>query len=119
MIIVGGNRRLNNPDDFVRTEIAAALQRDIPVAPILLDDGSGPKSEQLPSDLKELPGRMALKVHHASFDGDIAMLIRGLRAQPYRPSPTDGSKSAKSLFFPVRDWDPNIREGLAWVLSLF
>src|SRR5712671_6332830 len=28
-----GNRRLDNPEDFVRVEIAAALQRDIPVIP--------------------------------------------------------------------------------------
>src|SRR5262245_15930802 len=33
-----GNRRLNNPNDFVRSEIAAALQRNIPVIPILLDN---------------------------------------------------------------------------------
>ena len=32
-----GIRRLDNPTDFVRIEIAAALQREIPVIPILLD----------------------------------------------------------------------------------
>ena len=32
-----GNRRLENPNDFVRVEIAAALQRNIPVVPILVD----------------------------------------------------------------------------------
>jgi len=32
-----GNRRLDDPNDFVRVEIAAALQRNIPVIPILLE----------------------------------------------------------------------------------
>ena len=42
-----GKRRLDNPNDFVRVEIAAALQRNIPVIPILLDGVkvSSPSSE--------------------------------------------------------------------------
>ena len=42
-----GNRRLDDPNDFVRIEIAAALQRDIPVIPILLDNAKIPKASQL------------------------------------------------------------------------
>src|SRR5215813_5857594 len=38
-----GTRRLDNPTDFVRIEIAAALQREIPVIPILLDGTRVPK----------------------------------------------------------------------------
>jgi hypothetical protein len=38
-----GNRRLDDPHDFVRVEIAAALQRDIPVIPILLDGAKVPR----------------------------------------------------------------------------
>jgi hypothetical protein len=37
-----GNRRLDDPKDFVRIEIAAALQRNIPVIPILLDGATIP-----------------------------------------------------------------------------
>ena len=34
-----GHRRLDQPDDYVRVEIAAALNRDIPVIPVLIDGG--------------------------------------------------------------------------------
>jgi hypothetical protein len=43
-----GSRRLDDPNDFVRMEIATALQRDIPIIPILLDGGKLPMSDQLP-----------------------------------------------------------------------
>ncbi|MCB1509456.1 MAG: SUMF1/EgtB/PvdO family nonheme iron enzyme [Hyphomicrobiaceae bacterium] len=82
-----GNRRLENPHDFVRIEIATALTRDIPVIPILLEGTRVPKSEQLPDDLKELSLRNGLDVRHASFHNDMDKLIRGLRpAAPAAPS---------------------------------
>ena len=43
-----GNRRLENPDDFVRIEIGTALKRGIPVIPILLEGTRVPKADQLP-----------------------------------------------------------------------
>jgi hypothetical protein len=52
-----GNRRLDNPYDYVRIEISAALKRDIPVIPILIDGTRVPKADQLPDDLKALPLR--------------------------------------------------------------
>jgi len=75
-----GNRRLENPNDFVRIEIAAALQRDIPVIPILLNGARIPKADQLPDDLKELASRNGLDVRHASFQSDMERLVRGLKA---------------------------------------
>lgn len=76
-----GNRRLDNKNDFVRNEIATALQRDIPVIPILLDGAKIPKSEQLPKDLEALTARNGLDVRHASFHIDIDRLITSLRGQ--------------------------------------
>jgi hypothetical protein len=81
-----GKRRLDNPNDFVRIEITAALQRDIPVIPILLDGAEIPNAARLPKDLKELALRNGLEVRHASFHSDMARLIRGLKAQLDRPS---------------------------------
>jgi hypothetical protein len=44
-----GQRRLDSPNDFVRVEIAAALRRNIPVIPILLEGTEVPRSDQLPT----------------------------------------------------------------------
>jgi hypothetical protein len=76
-----GNRRLDNPHDFVRIEIGAALQRNILVIPILLDGAKVPKANQLPKDLEELSIRNGLDVRHASFQNDMDKLIRGLKGQ--------------------------------------
>jgi hypothetical protein len=76
-----GARRLDDPDDFVRIEIGAALQRNIPVIPILLDGAKVPKANQLPEDLKELAMRNWLEVRHVSFHSDLDKLVRNLKAQ--------------------------------------
>ncbi len=73
-----GNRRLDDPHDYVRVEIAAALQRDIPVIPVLLDGAEIPKVDELPTDLEELALRNGLYVRHASFHSDMERLIAGL-----------------------------------------
>jgi hypothetical protein len=79
-----GNRRLDNPNDFVRVEIAAALQREIPVIPILLEGTPVPNADQLPKDLQELSLRNGINVHHASFHNDMDRLIQGLRGESRR-----------------------------------
>jgi hypothetical protein len=85
-----GNRRLDDPNDFVRIEIAAALQRSIPVIPILLDGGRIPKATQLPEDLKELALRNGMEIRHASFQDDMNRLIRGLKGHSDQAGAVDG-----------------------------
>jgi formylglycine-generating enzyme required for sulfatase activity len=77
-----GRRRLDNPSDFVRIEIAEALAREIPVVPMLLDGTPMPKIDQLPADLKELVDRQAEIVEYRTFDTDVARLIQKLRLGP-------------------------------------
>jgi formylglycine-generating enzyme required for sulfatase activity len=81
-----GNRRLDSANDFVRIEIASALQRDIPVIPILLEGTRVPNADQLPDDLKRLALQNGLDVRHASFHNDMDKLIRGLRRQGVPPN---------------------------------
>jgi hypothetical protein len=85
-----GNRRLDDPNDFVRIEIAAALQRNIPVIPVLLEGARMPKATELPEDLKELALRNGMEIRHASFQDDMNRRIRGLRGQADQAGAADG-----------------------------
>ena len=82
-----GNRRLDNPNDLVRLEIAAALTRDVPVIPIFLDGAKLPKRHELPEDIQELSMRNGLDVRHASFDSDMDTLIDHIRGSKAPISP--------------------------------
>src|SRR5262245_19891472 len=74
-----GDRRLDNPDDFVAIEIAAALARDIRVIPVLVDGARMPKASQLPDSLKPLARRHAIEVRHAHFGHDAEALVARMR----------------------------------------
>lgn len=76
-----GNRRLDDPQDFVRLELASALRRDIPVIPVLVRGAKMPTAEQLPEDLKDLAYRNAVELTHARWKSDVQVLIQALR--PY------------------------------------
>ena len=49
-----GGRRLDDENDRHRREIEVALDREIPVLPVLIDDADMPSEEQLPGKLKRL-----------------------------------------------------------------
>jgi TIR domain-containing protein len=74
-----GQRRLDDDSDFVRLEIASALQRDIPVVPVLVRGARMPRAEQLPADLRELAYRNAVELTHARWKSDVRVLIQALR----------------------------------------
>jgi hypothetical protein len=70
-----GTRRLDNPDDWVRVEIEAALQRDIRIIPILVDGAVLPQANDLPLSLRPLTRRQARELSHVSFQSDVMYLI--------------------------------------------
>jgi hypothetical protein len=75
---VEGSRRLENPDDFVRLEIATALKRNIRVIPVLVDGALMPRLSDLPDDLRALVRRNAVEVSHNRFSDDLDRLIAAL-----------------------------------------
>ena len=73
-----GVPRLRAPDDFVRLEIEAALERDIPVIPILVDGAEMPGTDRLPSSIASLSRRQALELSPSRFDIDVGRLLGAL-----------------------------------------
>lgn len=73
-----GRRRLDNGDDFVRLEIAAALKRSIAVIPVLLQGAAMPRDDELPSDLAGLARLNALELRHTRWEADFAQLLATL-----------------------------------------
>ncbi len=75
----GGGSRLDDPQDFVRLEITAALARDIRVIPVLLDGATMPTEADLPEPLQPLARRNALEVSNSRFRSDTDSLISTVR----------------------------------------
>ena len=73
-----GSRRLDNPNDFVRIEIEAALLRDIRVIPVLVDGAPMPGERELPDTLRSLAGRNAVRLAHERFGADASDLTAAL-----------------------------------------
>jgi lanthanide-dependent methanol dehydrogenase len=74
-----GHRRLDDPDDLLRIEIAAALARNIRVIPVLVDGARTPKADELPDSLKRLGRRNAVEVRNAQFSRDAEALVSKVR----------------------------------------
>ncbi len=73
-----GRRRLDDPDDFVRLEIEAALSRGVRVIPVLVDGARMPPADELPDSLAALVRRQALELSPARFDFDTSRLLKVL-----------------------------------------
>jgi hypothetical protein len=63
-----GQRRLDDPQDYVRLEIEAALIRNIRVIPILMDEARMPRANELPATLTPLVHRMAVEINPLTFN---------------------------------------------------
>jgi hypothetical protein len=70
-----GRRRLDDPDDFVRVEIEAALRRRVRVIPVLTDEARMPRADELPASLATLVRRQALELSPARFEFDTSRLL--------------------------------------------
>jgi tetratricopeptide (TPR) repeat protein len=90
---IDSRARLDEPDDYVRLEIATVLQREILLVPILAGGAKMPKGEEMPAPLAQLSRTSALEIR---VDSDLELLTRVLeRKLPIRvtePPPLDASQ---------------------------
>ena len=120
--------------DYVRIEIGAALQRRIPVIPVLLDKASVPK--ELPNDNEELSKRHAAELRHGKdFKSQLDRLIKGVglyittanvasplvkksmaTSQPVKPyefpAPPDVVKKVKNNKSKISRTNPSVKAGV-------
>lgn len=84
-----GRRRLDDPGDYARLEIATALKRsDVRVIPVLVEGAEMPGAETLPEELKPLARRNAIELTDKRWEFDVSTLIETLRkALGIDPSP--------------------------------
>jgi TIR domain len=104
-----GRARLDDPDDFVRLEIEAALTRNVLVIPVLVEGARMPRADELPASLSKLIRRQALELSPSRFEFDTNRLLNVLdRALAEVPPPppiteplvTSGGPSAEAIAAP-------------------
>jgi uncharacterized membrane protein YhaH (DUF805 family) len=71
-----GRRRLDDPNDYVRLEIEAALRREIRVVPVLVEGAKMPSAKDLPESLEQFTRRNAYEIAHHSFASDVSELSK-------------------------------------------
>ncbi|MBE9109419.1 toll/interleukin-1 receptor domain-containing protein [Nodosilinea sp. LEGE 07298] len=74
-----GNRRLEDPNDWVRLEIEIALEKQIPLIPLLVNNANLMGVKDLPHALQSLPFLNGAKVRSdPDFHNDILRLIESI-----------------------------------------
>jgi hypothetical protein len=91
--IKNGVSRINEDTDPVRIELETALQRGIPVIPVLVGGAKMPRTTALPAALKDLPFLNAAEVEAGrDFNQHVERLIRAMdsilniKSAPFAPS---------------------------------
>jgi TIR domain len=115
-----GHKRLENPDDYVRLEIAAALQRDIRVIPVLVQGATMPSTDELPDDLAPLARRNAFELHDSSWREELQRLLTTLdRVLERRPGGKRDTSSQRVEGLRARVRHLVYRRGpVRWIIAL-
>jgi hypothetical protein len=73
-----GRRRLDDPQDFVRLELEAALEREVVVIPAYVQEAEPPRADRLPASLAPLARRQGAELRDVGWRDDVRRLISRL-----------------------------------------
>ena len=74
-----GNKRLDDPHDYVRLEVETALNKEFTVIPVLLQGVSMPSGNELPEPVYDLSRRNAIKLSDEHWNSDLRLLTAILK----------------------------------------
>jgi hypothetical protein len=102
-----GRRRLDQPDDLVRREIAIALRRQLPIIPVLVQGASMPHADELAEEIRPFARRNAISLSPVRWQEDVRRLVRALERFGPPPSkaprvPASASTASKLLLSSMR-----------------
>lgn len=90
-----GRRRLENPDDWVRNELATALANGKVVLPVLANGAEMPPGPEVPEALRKVTKLHARVLRESDWRYDVTRLIEDLEQAGVRPSPEAGQQSKR------------------------
>src|SRR5579859_2915259 len=67
--------RIHNENDWVRREIALALEMKKPIIPILIDNYPLPSSASLPENIRDITKMQTIEFYPAYFDAAVQRLV--------------------------------------------
>jgi TIR domain/WD40-like Beta Propeller Repeat len=113
-----GQKRLDDPDDFVRIELEAALARNVPVVPVLVGHAPMPGTSQLPSTLSSLAFRQSIEVRpDPDFHNDATRLVSALKAIIDPNAPTTDAASGMHMAPDAPSVEMRLGRRLKWTAA--
>lgn len=109
-----GRRRLDRPNDIVRLEIEAALERNVRLIPVLVGNATMPDSQELPGSLASLARRNAFIMHDESFRYDAERLVNVLDDIVS----DDGQVTPRNIVQPKSPQEEPVIREMRWKLEL-
>jgi membrane peptidoglycan carboxypeptidase len=102
-----GTRRLHRRDDYVRLELAGALERGVQVIPVLVEEAAMPSPQDLPHELRDFAGRNAFVLAGGRrWRTDVQTLVDVVAQCPVRsprpaPTPTASDRDSEGRASPT------------------
>lgn len=96
-----GRRRLDDPRDWVRLEVTAAIQREgVTVIPVLVEGALMPAAEELPEPMRPLTRYNALELSDSRWGYDVERLVHRLEAD-VGPPPSSWPTQLRRTLLPT------------------